>query len=129
MDDDPSLLDPATSTMSLLLMGGAALGLGAFVLRRYRRKAKPEPAATNIWDLEGGGLPLEPRLHRRVHQSPVETYAAPPRSLRPRCSSPGHGASAGWQAMVGLLEHEEGPEVAARLALKGRVGVDPSVAA
>merc|ERR1719253_1651797 len=27
------------------------------------------------------------------------------------------------KAMVGLLEHEEGPEVAARLALKGRVGV------
>ena len=33
------------------------------------------------------------------------------------------------KAMVGLLEHEEGPEVAARLALKGRIGVDPSVAA
>jgi len=33
------------------------------------------------------------------------------------------------KAMVGLLEHEEGPEVAARLALKGRVGVDPGVAA
>ena len=66
--------------MSLLMLGGAALGLGAFVLRRYRRKAKPEPMATNIWDLEGGSLPMEPRLHRRVHQSPVETYAAPPRS-------------------------------------------------
>ena len=79
MDDDPALVDAATSTMSLLLMGGAALGLGAFVLRRYRRKAKPEPAASSIWDLEGGGVP-EPRLHRRVHQSPVETYAAPPRS-------------------------------------------------
>ena len=33
------------------------------------------------------------------------------------------------KAMVGLLEHEEGPEVAARLALKGRIGIDPSVAA
>jgi pyridoxal 5'-phosphate synthase pdxS subunit len=33
------------------------------------------------------------------------------------------------KAMVGLLEHEEGPEVAAKLALKGRVGVDPGVAA
>jgi len=33
------------------------------------------------------------------------------------------------KAMVGLLEHEEGPEVAARLALKGRIGVDPGVAA
>jgi len=33
------------------------------------------------------------------------------------------------KAMVGLLEHEEGPEVAARLALQGRIGVDPSVAA
>ena len=33
------------------------------------------------------------------------------------------------KAMVGLLEHESGPEVAARLALKGRVGVDPGVAA
>ena len=33
------------------------------------------------------------------------------------------------KAMVGLLEHESGPEVAARLALKGRIGVDPSVAA
>eukprot|EP00966_Prymnesium_polylepis_P166727 3854031-Prymnesium_polylepis.1 len=30
------------------------------------------------------------------------------------------------KAMVGLLEHEEGPEVAARLALKGRIGVDPA---
>ena len=80
MDDDPALVDAATSTMSLLMLGGAALGLGAFVLRRYRRKAKPEPAATSVWDLEGGGVPLEPRLHRRVHQSPVETYAAPPRS-------------------------------------------------
>ena len=48
MDDDPSLLDPTTSTMSLFLMGGAALGLGAFVLRRYRRKANPEPAASSI---------------------------------------------------------------------------------
>ena len=45
MDDDPALVDAATSTMSLLMLGGAALGLGAFVLRRYRRKAKPEPAA------------------------------------------------------------------------------------
>merc|ERR1719487_1489348 len=33
------------------------------------------------------------------------------------------------KAMVGLLEHESGPEVAARLAIKGRVGVDPGVAA
>ena len=33
------------------------------------------------------------------------------------------------KAMVGLLEHESGPEVAAKLALQGRVGVDPSVAA
>merc|ERR1719213_1600103 len=33
------------------------------------------------------------------------------------------------KAMVGLLEHEEGPEVAARLALKGRIGVDPAVSA
>ena len=33
------------------------------------------------------------------------------------------------KAMVGLLEHESGPEVAARLALQGRVGVDPGVAA
>jgi len=33
------------------------------------------------------------------------------------------------KAMVGLLEHEEGPEVAARLALKGRIGVDPAVGA
>merc|ERR1740127_402717 len=33
------------------------------------------------------------------------------------------------KAMVGLLEHESGPEVAAKLALKGRIGVDPSVAA
>ena len=33
------------------------------------------------------------------------------------------------KAMVGLLEHESGPEVAARLALKGRIGVDPGVAA
>jgi len=33
------------------------------------------------------------------------------------------------KAMVGLLEHEEGPEVAKRLALQGRIGVDPSVAA
>merc|ERR1719217_948288 len=33
------------------------------------------------------------------------------------------------KAMVGLLEHEEGPEVAQRLALQGRVGVDPGVAA
>merc|ERR1719171_3296290 len=33
------------------------------------------------------------------------------------------------KAMVGLLEHEEGPEVAQRLALQGRIGVDPSVAA
>jgi pyridoxal 5'-phosphate synthase pdxS subunit len=33
------------------------------------------------------------------------------------------------KAMVGLLEHESGPEVAARLALQGRIGVDPSVAA
>ena len=33
------------------------------------------------------------------------------------------------KAMVGLLEHETGPEVAARLALKGRVGVDPAVGA
>ena len=33
------------------------------------------------------------------------------------------------KAMVGLLENEEGPEVAARLALKGRIGVDPGVAA
>ena len=33
------------------------------------------------------------------------------------------------KAMVGLLEHESGPEVAERLALKGRIGVDPSVAA
>ena len=33
------------------------------------------------------------------------------------------------KAMVGLLEHESGPEVAARLALKGRVGVDPGVSA
>ena len=90
MDDDPALLDQATSTMSLLMIGGAALGLGALVLRRYRRKAKPEPAATNVWDLEGG-VPLEPRLHRRVHQSPVETYAAPPRSppVPPAAAWPG----------------------------------------
>jgi len=33
------------------------------------------------------------------------------------------------KAMVGLLEHETGPEVAAKLALQGRVGVDPAVAA
>jgi len=33
------------------------------------------------------------------------------------------------KAMVGLLEHEEGPEVAKRLALKGRIGVDPAVSA
>ena len=33
------------------------------------------------------------------------------------------------KAMVGLLEHESGPEVAAKLALKGRIGVDPGVAA
>merc|ERR1719152_814852 len=33
------------------------------------------------------------------------------------------------KAMVGLLEHEEGPEVAARLALQGRIGVDPAVEA
>jgi pyridoxal 5'-phosphate synthase pdxS subunit len=33
------------------------------------------------------------------------------------------------KAMIGLLEHESGPEVAARLALQGRIGVDPSVAA
>merc|ERR1719231_1483006 len=33
------------------------------------------------------------------------------------------------KAMVGLLEHESGPEVAARLALQGRIGVDPGVAA
>ena len=33
------------------------------------------------------------------------------------------------KAMVGLLEHESGPEVAAKLALQGRVGVDPGVAA
>ena len=33
------------------------------------------------------------------------------------------------KAMIGLLEHESGPEVAARLALKGRIGVDPGVAA
>ena len=39
MDDDPALVDAATSTMSLLMLGGAALGLGALVLRRYRRKA------------------------------------------------------------------------------------------
>ena len=32
-------------------------------------------------------------------------------------------------AMVGLLEHESGPEVAAKLALKGRIGVDPAVGA
>ena len=33
------------------------------------------------------------------------------------------------KAMVGLLEHESGPEVAAKLALKGRIGVDPAVGA
>ena len=33
------------------------------------------------------------------------------------------------KAMVGLLEHESGPEVAAKLALQGRTGVDPAVAA
>jgi len=33
------------------------------------------------------------------------------------------------KAMVGLLEHESGPEVAAKLALKGRIGVDPAVSA
>ena len=33
------------------------------------------------------------------------------------------------RAMVGLLEHEEGPEVAKRLALDGRIGVDPAVSA
>jgi len=33
------------------------------------------------------------------------------------------------KAMVGLLEHEEGPEVAKRLALAGRIGVDPAVSA
>ena len=33
------------------------------------------------------------------------------------------------KAMVGLLEHEEGPEVAKRLAIDGRIGVDPGVAA
>ena len=93
MDDDPALVDAATSTMSLLMLGGAALGLGALVLRRYRRKAKPEPAATNVWDLEGG-VPLEPRLHRRVHQSPVETYAAPPRSPARPPSSGSCGARA-----------------------------------
>jgi len=39
-------------------------------------------------------------------------------------------ASAGLgKAMVGLLEHESGPEVAARLALQGRIGIDPGVAA
>ena len=33
------------------------------------------------------------------------------------------------KAMVGLLEHESGPEVAEKLRLKGRIGVDPGVAA
>ena len=43
-------------------------------------------------------------------------------TLYPRSSGLG-------KAMIGLLEHESGPEVAAKLALQGRVGVDPSVAA
>ena len=101
MEDDPALNDAATGTMSLLVLGGAALGLGALALRRYRRKAKPEPAAS-AWDLEGG-VPYDHRaspLHRRVHtpQSPFEVHqqrsparpaltvavAPPPRPAPPR---------------------------------------------
>ena len=46
MDDDPALVDAATSTMSLLMLGGAALGLGALALRR-RHLARPP----NAWRL------------------------------------------------------------------------------
>ena len=83
MDDDPSLLDPATSTMSLLLMGGAALGLGAFVLRRYRRKAK-RAAEQNKGDdgddpMNGGGSSASDGVlspaHSSTHgMSPIRKY-------------------------------------------------------
>ena len=39
------------------------------------------------------------------------------------------GAAVDVAVDYGLLEHESGPEVAERLRLKGRIGVDPSVAA